>query len=222
MDALKFFDLDIKMMRSQIKMVLLYPAMGFVFIFFLMNDITFIVGFMILGFSIMVTMPFSIENAKKENVFYYTLPARTESMVLGRYLIILSGVLLFTIASILLVICSLSQGGTISELQVFYYSVFAAASVMICLLQYALFYKLGAVKSQQFFTMIQMLPGMALWLAMSFGSRYLQENQGAVLAVLDYGKKHLGETVAIEILLVGLVFYTACKISGRICRKKEL
>jgi len=221
MNAIKFLKLDIKMMRSQIKSLFLYPLFGLVMIFFIMNDMTFILGYMIFGFATMSTMPFSIENAKSKNVFYYTLPAKRESMVMGRFLVLFSGTALFAVMCTILIIVSVLKGGVITELQIFYYSIFVFASLVISLIQYAMFFKLGFIKSQQFYTLIQMLPGLIIWLSMSFGSKYMQ-NKGNPLDLLDYGRKHIMGSVIIEILLAGLIFYLSYNISCAICRKKEI
>ncbi|GEM_PF-6040508 len=221
MDALKFLKLDMKLMRSQIRIFFIYPVMGLIIIYFIMNDITFILGYMTFGFAIMATTPFSIENTKHKRVFYFTLPARIESMVLGRFLTLIFAMVFFAVMSMILVVLSLIKGGTVTNLQIFYYSIFASASFILCLFQYILFFELGVMKSQQFFVIIQMLPGMVIWLSMSFGSKYILQNQDRLTLLLDYGRRHIIGAVMAEILFMGVIFYISYRISCQICREKE-
>lgn len=222
MNTLKFLKLDIKIIRSQFKVFFIYPTMGLILIFFIMNDITFIIGYMMLGFTAMATAPFSMEYTNSRNVFYFTLPAGVKSMVLGRYLVLVLMAVLYWGMSFLLAIASILKGGIITDAHVFYFSVFWTAGIIISLIQYAVFFKLGVPKSQQFFSLIQMLPGMALWLVMSFGGRYIEQNSGRIQAVFEYGISHLPFILLSEVLLLVLVFIVTYYISCVIYSNKEL
>lgn len=222
MEALKFMKLDLKVIRSQLKVFFIYPVMGVVFILIGMNDMIFILGYMILGFSIMATTPFSMEYTNSRNVFYFTLPASMKSMVMGRYLVLLLIAVMYGLMSLLLTILSVMNGGVITGFHLFYFSVFTTGSIIICLIQYTLFFKLGVFKSQQFFSVIQMLPGMAVWLIMSFGGSYLDKHTGTILNVFEFGTKHLQLIVLAEVILVGAVFALTYHLSNVICNKKEI
>jgi hypothetical protein len=222
MNAVKFLKLDIKVMKAQIKTMFLYPLTGLVMIVFLHSDATFIFGYMLFGFSILATTPFSMDNAKSYSIFYHTLPAKKESMVMGRFLLLFTGITFFGIMAALLVIICVVNGSAVTGLHILYYTIFASVMFVISCIQYTMFYKVGVVKSQQFFTFIQMIPGMIIWLAMSFGNKYIQETGNRIQGILEYGSRHIIITILMELLLGAFVFFICCRASAAICRKKEL
>lgn len=221
MEALKFMKLDLKVIRPQLKVFFIYPVMAIVFILMGMNDMIFILGYMIMGFSIMATTPFSMEYTNSRNVFYITLPASMKSMVMGRYLILLLIAVLYGLMSVLLAILSIINGGVITGFHLFYFSIFVTGSIIICLMQYTLFFKLGVFKSQQFFSVVQMLPGMAVWLIMSFGGSHLKKNSDTLFELIKFGAAHLDLIIVAEVILVGGVFALTYHLSKVICNKKE-
>ncbi|WFR59815.1 ABC-2 transporter permease [Anaerocolumna sp. AGMB13025] len=222
MNAAKFLKLDLKVMKAQIKTMFLYPLTGLIMIVFLNSEATFILGYMLFGFSVLATTPFSMDNAKSYSIFYYTLPAKTDSMVMGRFLLLFTGITSFGIMSVLLVLICIVKGGSVTGIHILYYTIFTSAMFIISCLQYTMFYKVGVIKSQQFFTFIQMIPGMIIWLIMSFGNKYISEAGNHIQSVLVYGSRHLILAVLLELLPVSLVFFTCCHVSAAICRKKEL
>jgi hypothetical protein len=143
-------------------------------------------------------------------------------MVMGRYLILLLITVIYGLMSFLLMIFSIINGGVITRFHLFFFSIFSAGSIIICLIQYTLFFKLGVFKSQQFFSVIQMLPGMAVWLIMSFGGSYLRKHSNTLIELFEFGTTHLQLIILAEVILVGAVFALTFHFSNVICMKKEL
>ena len=213
-NSINYLKFDFKLAKKSIKYyVLIQSILCCTFIFF--GDYAFGMSYLFFFLVILGTIPFSVQWNEKSTEMYYMFPAKTSSMVLGRflYLICTSLVILLTSGIIILVLYKVDK---IGSLEVVTMCLNAIISLIICLIQYPIFYKLGLEKAKIISTIIYLGSALIIFL-LPRGNEYINMKL--------QGNVYLNNNILLmllSLLIVTLIGYVSYLVSCGICKKKEV
>lgn len=209
-NSINYLKFDFKIAKGSIKYyVLIQSILCFMFIFW--GDYDFGISYLFFFLIILGTIPFSFQGNEKSNQMYYMFPTKISSMVLGRflYLIVISFTIFLAGGIILLVLYLLNK---IQGLGIATICLNGIVSLIICLIQYPIFYKLELEKGKILSVVIYLVSALIVFL-LPRGNEYLNR------------KFHLNNNVGLMFFSLGITLIIGCVsylISCRICRRKEI
>ncbi len=217
MKALKFLKVDWIRCKSQLKIMILFPVVAMVIGLGGLENEMFTITYMVFGSIIFAVQPFNMEQMS-ESGFINMLPGTKSDRVAGRYLF----AFILVIVSVLLgagamILYDIKHG--ISLAPVLTTScIFFGGAMVICSLQYILFYSLGKGKSNQMMGIIRMIPAFIMFFLGNYFSDWIKSGGAAKLNwILD----RTAELSALCVLVGLFVFFVGISISGRIIEHKD-
>lgn len=214
MSALRYLKLDWKVVRGYSKFYILFPTVFF--IGFVGLSPMMAVSYLLLFLVILSSAVFSLTGAEKCDRLYYILPGRSDSMVLGRYLYLLclAGVIFLVDGSALLILHAM---GRMSTSEIAGVAGSAGIALLVCLIQYPLFYYFGYEKGRLASMLLYVIPAVVIFALPGPISSIMAETSQT--SVFPSG----GAALAVGglLLLVAVCGVMSYKISCRICKNKE-
>ena len=214
MTAIKYLILDLRLIRGILKYYILFPI---VFVLLLTKESTvFALGYLFFILLYIAPNPFTAESKEKGDSFYYILPSKISSIVLGRYLYLLSTIIIiWGIAGTAMFYLYNLNAVTIIELWTICIS--GIATTLISFLQYPLYYKFGMEKGK---ILVLAVPAMAVFILPTLLNKYLPEN--FLFEVADKYLNNITSLMAFSIVIISIVGFASYKASCSICKRKEV
>lgn len=159
---------------------------------------------------ILAAIPFSMQGNEKSTEMYYMFPAKISSMVLGRFIyLICSALAIFVLVSI--DIWYLYQVNAIQGIELIAILLSAFVCLIMCFIQYPLYYKLGIQNGRIISLVIYIIPGAIVYaLPNIFRKRFdLSVNNSVILMLI----------CIIIVAIFGIMSYL---VSYKICKNKQL
>jgi len=217
MNAIKYLKLDLRIIKGKMKISLILPL----FIGMVIISGTPIMGIAYL-FLLLITfasMPFDSAISENSSKMYEMFPARVSNMVLGRFLYLISIILIiFGINGGLLVYLykanSISMSGITGTL------VSAIVAVIVCFCQYPIYYKVGLEKGKILSMSIYLIPAFSVFALTSVvGKDEANSGVNGVINFIINNRSILALVIVLICIIIGVISYS---ISCRICKKKEM
>lgn len=213
-NPMNYLKLDFKIAKKSIKyyvLIQLIICCSFIF----SGNYAFGMSYLYFFLVILATIPFSMQGNEKSTEMYCMFPAKTSSMVLGRFLyLICASLVIFLLSGIIILV--LYQVNKIGSLEVLTICLNAIMSLIICLIQYPIFYKLGLEKGKMISTIIYLVSALIIFL-LPRGNEYINMKL--------QGNVYLNNNILLmllSLLIATLIGYISYLISCRICKKKEV
>ncbi len=217
MQAIKFMKLDLTLLRSWGKFFVIIPVI--MLIFSINMQIAFALNYLFFFLMLISVTPFSYETVENCQKLYYTLPGKISDMVMGRYLF-----LLLSVAALLafdtVTISILSSMDMILLIDIITILMSIVVGVLLCLIQYPVYYKYGYQKGKLSSMLIYMIPAFIVFLLPSVLAE--QATASKALEVLEFLLTYPIIIAAIVIAIVVLAGWISYSLSVGICKKKEI
>ena len=218
MQAIKFMKLDLTLLRSWGKFFVIIPVI--MLIFSINMQVAFALNYLFFFLMLISVTPFSYETVENCQKLYYTLPGKISDMVMGRYLF-----LLLSVAALLafdtVTISILISMDMIPMIDIITILMSIVVGVLLCLIQYPVYYKYGYQKGKLSSMLIYMIPAFIVFLLPSVISE-----QGAAaskaLQVIEFLSRYPIIIAGIIIAIVVLAAWISYSLSVSICKKKEI
>lgn len=217
MNALKFLKVDWIRCKSQLRILVLFPVIAVAMVFGGMENELFIIAYVIFGAIIFSTQPFNMEHMS-ESGFINMLPGTKRDRVAGRYLFAMILIVLSVLTGLVTVsLYNIQKGNGLGPVVSVSCILFGFALV-ICSLQYILFYSIGKGKSNQVMVIIRMVPAFIMFFLGSFFSDWLKAGDGKNLTWVMNRETEL----TILCVLIGLfMYFVGISVSSRIIEHKD-
>lgn len=214
MIAIKFMKIDLRVTRSQFKIILIFYLLA---LFILLNnkDAAFVLNYLNFGILIISSTPFILENVSQAG-FLNLLPASSSSRVRGRFLYFLCLLLSSQLFSYGILFLVSKNSFNSSFLSVSFISL--SFSILTGGLQYLMFYMVGNIKSQQLLSFIRMLPAFLFFFLMNL----FPTDGTAISENLKFIFEHMFELSFVLLALCFLLYMLCMYMSNRIYRKKDI
>ncbi|HHV09920.1 MAG TPA: ABC-2 transporter permease [Clostridiales bacterium] len=217
MKALKFLKVDWIRCKSQLKIMILFPVVAVVLAFRGMDNELFAITYMVFGAIVFAIQPFTMEQMS-ESGFINMLPGTKSDRVTGRYLFAFILILLSVLLGLGATVVYDMKHGISLEPALTVSCIFFGGAMVICSLQYILFYSLGKGKSNQMMAIIRIIPAFIMFFAGNYVLNWLKSGETAKLNwILD----RTAELSALCVLVGFFVFFVGISISGRIIEHKD-
>lgn len=217
MQAIKFMKLDLTLLRSWGKFFVIIPVI--MLIFSINMQVAFALNYLFFFLMLISVTPFSYETVENCQKLYYTLPGKISDMVMGRYLF-----LLLSVAALLafdtVTISILSSMDMIPLIDIITILMSIVVGVLLCLIQYPVYYKYGYQKGKLSSMLIYMIPAFIVFLLPSVLAE--QATASKALEVLEFLSTYPIIIAAIIIAIVVLAVWISYSLSVGICKKKEI
>lgn len=214
MDAVKYLKLDFAISKDYFKMfcvVFAFLVGGFILLKSPANALN-VLLFFILSVSV---LPFMMEAGARCEKMYYVFPAKINSMVLGRYLLLYFMMILVSAIDAIAIISDAVEGNEVT-----YLCITTAVCMIICLIQFPVFYKLGYSGGQLVANIIYLAPCFFI-LALPIILRKLYDDYN-MATLTDNVTRNENLLILVCIVLVAATGWVSYKISCGICREKEI
>lgn len=212
---INYLKFDLRISRKSMKYYVLIQSI-FCFMFMLFGDYTFGMSYLFFFLIILATIPFSIQGNEKSTEMYYMFPTKVSSMVLGRFLYLICLTLVIFLESGL-IMTYLHKINKIEDLQILITCLCGVASMIICFIQYPIYYKVGLEKGRIVSMIIYLVPAFIVFILPRclmeenlFTNEKLQESQNFIILIL------------FSLLTLIFIGYISYLISCRICKRKEV
>ena len=217
MQAIKFMKLDLTLLRSWGKFFVIIPVI--MLIFSINMQVAFALNYLFFFLMLISVTPFSYETVENCQKLYYTLPGKISDMVMGRYLF-----LLLSVAALLafdtVTISILISMDMIPMIDIIIILMSIVVGVLLCLIQYPVYYKYGYQKGKLSSMLIYMIPAFIVFLLPSVLTE--QATASKALEVLEFLSTYPIIIAAIVIAIVVLAGWISYSLSVGICKKKEI
>ncbi len=217
MQAIKFMKLDLTLLRSWGKFFVIIPVI--MLIFSINMQVAFALNYLFFFLMLISVTPFSYETVENCQKLYYTLPGKISDMVMGRYLFLLLSVVAL-LAFDTVTISILSSMDMIPLIDIITILMSIVVGVLLCLIQYPVYYKYGYQKGKLSSMLIYMIPAFIVFLLPSVLAE--QATASKALEVLEFLSTYPIIIAAIIIAIVVLAVWISYSLSVGICKKKEI
>ncbi|OPJ55864.1 ABC-2 transporter permease [Alkalithermobacter paradoxus] len=213
MTAIKYLILDLMLIRGILKYYILFPL---VFILLLKKEsAVFALGYIFFILLFIAPSPFTGESKEKDDSFYYILPSKISSIVLGRYLYLLSAIIIIWLIGGTAMFY-LYNSNEVNRMELWTICFSGVAATLISFLQYPLYYKFGMEKGR---ILVLGVPAMAVFILPTLLNNYLPENFLAEL--VNKYLNNVTNLIAISGAIISIVGFISFKVSCSICKAKE-
>jgi hypothetical protein len=209
-NAIKFLKFDLRMIKANSKQSLLIAFIPFVALSFSKYSDIFELSYLLLFVTVLGAIPFNFQGNEKSKEMYSMLPAKIYSMVLGRFIYLLCSTLsMFIIVGIY--IWYLYGIGKIQEFEIIAICLSALVSLIVCFIQYPLYYKIGTENMRIISTMIYIIPGIFVYSLPNIFRKNFNLNIGSSITL-----------VLISLLIAAILGVISYLISYKVCKNKEI
>lgn len=219
MRAINYLKLDIRIVRGTLKYLVLVPL---VFILFTLKESSVMgLGYLFFFLMVVAATPFSVESNEKCDKMYYMLPSKISSMVLGRFLYLISVMVIVWIidGSVMMY---LYKTNIMSALEVGVICLSGVVATIVCFCQYPIYYKFGMEKGKILSMLLYVVPAFIVFTlpsVLSNRSFLTPEFLNRNLTFTMQNKAILSLLVVLIISIIGIVSYL---FSCSICQRKEI
>ncbi|MBC2441329.1 ABC-2 transporter permease [Clostridium saccharobutylicum] len=215
-DSINYLKFDLRITKESTKFQILIIALFYIIFMFFKHDYVFGMSYLFFLLIIFSRIPFSLQGNEKSTEMYYMFPAKISSMVLGRFLYLISYMfLIFTICGINILYLSLQN--KISNIEMVVILLSAIISGILCFIQYPIYYKFGSEKAVTFIYFLPAIGVLALPNFLLEKNIYLGEN---ILQNIDFNNIIILIMFGLVILIfIGYISYLS---SFKICKKREI
>lgn len=215
MDSIKFLKLDYKMAKSYMFGILIF--IGCSILFSIGNiGILFSIGYLCFGITMFINIPFNSELGYGS--FYDTLPGKDETKVTGRFLYMMSHIVLVIVMSLIVCAIKLLKGDIVEGYNLLPISIVISFTIIMASIQYTLNYKFGRIKSQLINTLIRILPAVLLFGGSSILGEIFNSDPDKIVQLLINNYILVS---AVFILLAVFIFLVNLSLSIRIYKNTD-
>lgn len=208
--AIKFLKFDLRMIKASSKQYFLIAFIPFATFALSGESYIFALSYLLLFIIILASIPFNLQGNEKSKEMYFMLPAKVSSMVLGRFIYLICSTLsMFIINGIY--IWYLYEAGKIQEVEIIAICLSALISLMVCFVQYPLYYKIGIEKTRIIFILIYIIPGVLVYGLPNI----FREN-------LNLNNENDAILIFISLLIVVILGGISYLISYKVCKNKQI
>lgn len=214
MSALKYFILDYRIIRGKLKYYLLIPIM--VIFLIVKESNVFALGYLFFILLYIAPNPFTLESKERGESFYYSLPSKVSNMVLGRYLYLISAMIMVWSIAIVTITYRYNTN-TIQMIELWLVSLSGVVATTICFIQYPLYYKLGVEKAK---ALVLGVPSMLVFILPTLLNKKFSSG-----TTLKMANKYLNNEITvlvISLIFVSIVGFISYHFSLLICKRKEI
>lgn len=218
MNSINYLKLDFRLIRGELRY---YGFVPLIAILFILKSPIIGMGYLFFFLMIVATVPFNGQNIENCERMYYMFPSKTSSMVLGRFLYLLSAIIIVWIIDVSVIMYHYNTN-TISILEVGIICLSGIVATIFCFVQYPLYYKFGIGKGKILSMILFMVPAFIV-----FALPSMLKNNGILSpeflyrlsAVTMRNKIILPLLIIVIIGILGIVSYL---FSCLICERKEI
>lgn len=218
-NALNYLKLDLRMIKDSLKYFISLP---FVFILLSLKESSVMgLGYIFFLLVIIAATPFSTASSEKCDKMYYMFPSKISNMVIGRYLFLLSIMLLAWIVDSTMM-SYLYKTNAMNMLEITAITLSGSLATIFCFVQYPIYYKFGIEKGKIISSLLYMVPGFVIFALPSV----LKESS---FLSSDFFEHALSVAVSnrlvlplLIIVIIGISGFLSLSVSCSICKKKEL
>ena len=213
-NSVNYLKFDFRIVQKNIKHFLI-PLIPFIIFMISGDSYIFGMSYLFLFIFILSAMPFNIQGNEKSNEMYYMFPAKISSMVLGRFLYLICTTLIIFIVNGIIMAC-LYNMNKLQNFEVLATCLSGIVSLLICFIQYPLYYKVGIENGRIISIIIYIIPAVIVFML----PNYFKENN--LFTNLIFCKDNISIIILFSLLTVIFIGYISYLISYRICNKKEV
>lgn len=216
MNAINYLKFDLRLTKDSMKYYILILMFILTFMVF-QKAYIFGLSYMFFFLVIIAKIPFNFQGNEQSLQMYYMLPSRISSMILGRFLYLISlEVIMFIVNGITMIV--LYKANKFSSFEILGICLSGILSMIICFIQYPLYYKFETEKAKIVSSIISFAPA---FLVLTL-SDYITGNNEKVQLYQNFDVNLILSIIVFAILITILIGYTSYIISCRICKKREL
>ncbi|MDD3217735.1 MAG: ABC-2 transporter permease [Lachnospiraceae bacterium] len=220
MGAIKYMKIDLRFLKVQKVVLILFPILAVFMEAFGKMDFAFVFGYLCFGAIIIAPTAFMYEQ-KGSDLFIAMLPGKLKDRVWGRFL----NLIILMLGAFLCAMIShfIAEGFSfsISGMEAVFMLAAFCISIMIGSIQMLVFYKVGREKSQQWLAMFRLIPGFVVFFGITYASDALIKEPDLLknlVGILQRQAVMLGGLLVVICIAVLLV----CEmLSVKICSKKD-
>ena len=213
-NSVNYLKFDLRIIKKNVKQYLLALIPFIIFMFF-GHAYIFAISYLFLFLLILAAIPFSIEGNEKSTEMYYMFPTKISSMVFGRFLYLICSTLLIFIANIT-IMAYLYKINEFQNFEILATCLSGIVSLIICFIQYPLYYKVGIENSKVISIIIYLIPAFIVYMLPNF----LKENN--LFTNLIFSNDNSIILILLSLLTVMIIGYISYLISCKICKRKEV
>lgn len=219
MSSINYLKLDIRLIKGTLKY---YAVIPLLFLFMGSKESPIMaLGYLFFFLIILATVPFSAESNERCEKMYYMLPSKVSSIVLGRFLYLISAMIIIWMidGGIMMYSYKINK---ISDLDVATICLSGVVATIVCFCQYPLYYKFGMEKGKILSTILYMVPAFIVFALPSLlkNSRFLTPELGGRLLELIMSNKII--LSLLTIVIIGIIGFISYLFSWDICEKREI
>lgn len=208
-DAINYLKFDLRIIKKTSKQYLLIVLIPFI-VFIIGGNLTFAISYFLLFLIVLAAIPFNMQGNEKSTEMYYMFPTKISNMVLGRFLYLMcSAFLEFVIIGIGL--WYLYMINKFQSIEILATCLSEVVSLIICLIQYPLYYKIGLENSRIISIAIYLIPASIVFALPNILNDNLNFNTGNVIILIFFS--------LLFVIFIGCISYF---ISYKICIYKEI
>ncbi len=213
MSSINYLKLDIRLIKGTLRYYIIIPFICI--LFFVNKQYIMAMAYLFFILVILAAVPFSIENNEKCDKMYYMMPSKVSSMVLGRFLYLISAMLILwiTVGIATMYLCNVNA---MSELQVVLICLSGLLSTIFCFFQYPIYYKIDIQKGNIVAQMLYLVPAF-----IAFSSPSIISEKYLIISL----KYIMGNKIILPLLIVviiSIVGFLSYLLSLAICTRKEI
>lgn len=213
-NSVNYLKFDLRIIKKNVKQYLLALIPFIIFMFF-GHAYIFAISYLFLFLLILAAIPFSIEGNEKSTEMYYMFPTKISSMVFGRFLYLICSTLLIFIVNIT-IMAYLYNINELQNFEILATCLSGIVSLIICFIQYPLYYKVGIENSKVISIIIYLIPAFIVYMLPNF----LKENN--LFTNLIFSNDNSIILILLSLLTVMIIGYISYLISCKICKRKEV
>jgi len=215
MDSIKYLKLDLRVIKGKIKISLVLPIFIGMMIIFINNTAIVGIGYLFFLLIGLATMPFDSSISEKSTEMYYMFPAKTSSMVFGRFLYLICSTFgIFILNGVIMTY--LYKINELNNLQVLLNCLCGLSSVVACCIQYPIYYKFGLEKGRILSMIIYLVPAFIVFMLPDI----LKEM--TIIKNINDGSKLNLIFLIVSLLITIFIGYLSYLTSVTICKSKEI
>lgn len=220
MDGINYLKLDLKLIKESIKYFAIVPAIFVVFMIW-EKQYNLMSSYLCFFLIIFATIPFSIQGNEKSTQMYYMFPCKISSMVLGRFLCLISiAFIIFLIDGS--IVAYMYKIDIINKNEIVGMFLLGIMSLITCLIQYPIYYRFGFEKGKAISMVTYLIPAFAIFSLPSFVVKSDFLEVGKLESSFKFIMNNVSILVTFSVLIVIIIGYISYLASCKICKKKEV
>jgi hypothetical protein len=216
MNSLSYLKFDLRLTKDTMKYYIII-LIAYIALMMFMNSYAFSLRYMFFILVLLARIPFNIQGNEKSLQMYYMFPAKISSMVLGRllYLILLEATVFIINGIIMIVLYKVNEFNSLKILSICFSGIL---SMIVCFIQYPLYYKFEYEKGKIVSNLIAFVPAFLILSMPDYLGDVTQNMQ-----LFQYFDMNLILPIIGFIILITMLFgFISYSSSCKICKRKEV